>query len=306
MKTHDRSTGIKLALGAAVVSGFAVFINSYGVRAVPDATVYTTAKNIIAAIVLAGVAAVALRSDAGARPRLQPRQVAGLAAVAVIGGSIAFVLFFEGLARASSTQAAFLHKTLVVWVAVLAVALLGERLRALHVAAIAVLVVGQAVLAGGLAGLRIGVGEWLVLAATLLWSVETVLAKWLLREVPARYVAVTRMAAGAALLVVWVALTGRWSMLAGLSGEGWTWAAVTGVVLAAYVALWYSALALAPAVDVTAVLVVAAVVTGLLNVAVKGAAVTVWTTSGMLMVLLGGALAVAAATRRAPVRLTTG
>jgi drug/metabolite transporter (DMT)-like permease len=307
VKTPDRTTGIVLAVGAAVVSGFAVFVNSYGVRAVPDATIYTTAKNLIAAIVLTGVAALAVRPRTDtARPRLRPRQLAGLAAVAVVGGSLAFILFFEGLARATSTQAAFLHKTLVIWVAVLAVALLGERLRALHVVAIAVLVAGQALLSGGLAGLRFGAGEWLVLAATLLWSVETVLAKWLLRDVPVRLVAVTRMAAGAVLLTGWVAVSGRWSSLAGLSGEGWAWAAVTGVILAGYVALWFSALAAAPAVDVTAVLVLAAVVTGLLNVVVKGATVTAWTASGMVVVLLGGTLAVVAASSRPRVRLTAG
>jgi drug/metabolite transporter (DMT)-like permease len=305
VKTPDRATGIALAVGAAVVSGFAVFVNSYGVRAVPDATIYTTAKNLIAAIVLSSVAALAARPRTDtARPRLRPRQLAGLAAVAVVGGSLAFILFFEGLAQATSTQAAFLHKTLVIWVAVLAVALLGERLRALHVVAIAVLVAGQALLSGGLAGLRFGTGEWLVLAATLLWSVETVLAKWLLRDVPVRLVAVTRMAAGAVLLTGWVAVSGRWSSLAGLSGEGWAWAAVTGVILAGYVALWFSALAAAPAVDVTAVLVLAAVVTGLLNVVVKGTAVTAWTASGMAVVLLGGALAVLAASGRPRVRLT--
>ena len=38
--------GLTLALAAAGVSGLAVFVNAYGVRAVPDATVYTTAKNL--------------------------------------------------------------------------------------------------------------------------------------------------------------------------------------------------------------------------------------------------------------------
>jgi drug/metabolite transporter (DMT)-like permease len=295
-----------LALGAAVVSGVAVFVNSYGVRAVPDPTVYTTAKNLVAAVVLAAVATAAKPPSRPIQPRLRFRQVAGLAAVAVVGGSVAFVLFFEGLARATSTQAAFLHKTLVIWVAMLAVALLGERLRALHLAAIAILVAGQALLSGGLAGLRLGAGEWLVLAATLLWSVETVLAKWLLRDMPVRYVAVTRMAAGAVLLTGWVAVSGRWSTLTGLDVEGWAWAAITGVILAGYVALWFSALAAAPAMDVTAVLVLAAVVTAMLNVLVKGAAVTAWTASGMVVVLLGGALAIVAASSRQPVRLTAG
>ena len=67
-------------------------------------------------------------------------------------------------------------------------------------------------------------------------------------------------------------------------------------------ALWYSALALAPAVDVTAVLVVAAVITGMLNVIVKGATVTAWTGSGLVIVGVGGVLAVVAARLRPPVR----
>ena len=100
MKARDNSTvttttGMALALGAAVVSGVAVFVNAYGVRAVPDATVYTTAKNLVAAVVLVAVAALAVRpgtAKADAQPRrLRAGQVVGLATVAVIGGAVAFV-----------------------------------------------------------------------------------------------------------------------------------------------------------------------------------------------------------------------
>jgi drug/metabolite transporter (DMT)-like permease len=300
----DRRRGIGLAFAAAIVSGFAVFINSYGVRAVPDATVYTTAKNLIAAVLLVAFAASTMnvtRARPPARPR--PIHVVGLAAVAVVGGSAAFVLFFEGLAQASSSQAAFIHKTLVIWVALLAVPLLSERLNVLHVLAIAVLVLGQAALAGGLSGFRLGSGEWLVFGATALWTVEIVLAKRLLRDLPASLVGVARMAAGAVLLVVWLGITGRWSQLIGLDREGWTWALLTGTVLAGYVALWFSALALAPAVDVTAVLVVAAVITGVLNVAVKGATVTAWSVTGMVVIVVGAALAVWAGRERSARRM---
>jgi drug/metabolite transporter (DMT)-like permease len=303
----DVRRGLLLAFGAAMVSGVAVFINSYGVRAVPDATVYTTAKNLVAAIILLGFA-TALGRPAVApvpSPRLRPAQLLGLGAVAVVGGSVPFVLFFEGLARASSSQASFIHKTLIIWVAAMAIPLLHERLRALHVVAIATLLAGQAVLAGGLVGFRFDRGEWLILGATLLWSVEVVLVKWLLRDVPARTVAVVRMAAGATLLIVWVVATGRFSVLAGLDTEGWMWAALTGVVLAGYVALWFSALALAPAVDVTAVLVVAVAVTGVVNAAVNGTAIAGNTRTGIIVVLIGAVLAVVAArTRSARARVT--
>ena len=293
----DVRRGLLLAFGAAMVSGVAVFINSYGVRAVPDATVYTTAKNLVAAIILLGFA-TALGRPAGA-------QLMGLGAVAVVGGSVPFVLFFEGLARASSSQASFIHKTLIIWVAALAIPLLHERLRALHVVAIATLLAGQAVLAGGMVGFRFDRGEWLILGATLLWSVEVVLVKWLLRDVPARTVAVVRMAAGATLLIAWVVATGRFSVLAGLDTEGWMWAALTGVVLAGYVALWFSALALAPAVDVTAVLVVAVAVTGVVNAAVNGTAIAGDTRTGILVVLIGAVIAVVAArTRSSRARVT--
>jgi drug/metabolite transporter (DMT)-like permease len=287
-------TGLWLAFAAAFVSGVAVFVNAYGVRAVPDATVYTTAKNLVAATVLIGL----FLSRPMRRPtRLARRHVVGLTTVAVIGGSIPFVLFFEGLARAGSSQSAFIQKTLVVWVALLAVPMLGERLRWMHLAAIATLVAGQAVLAGGVDELRFGTGEWLVAAATLLWAVEVVLARWLLRDLPSPLLAVARMGGGVVLLLGWVAVSGRWHVLAGLTAAGWAWASFTGVILAGYVSLWFAALANAPAVDVTAVLVVAAVITSGLNVVVKGSAIDTATAVGLATVVAGGALAVVAARR---------
>ncbi len=55
--TKTRRTGLMLALLTAVISGFAIFLNAYGVKAVGNATVYTTAKNVVAALVLFAVAA---------------------------------------------------------------------------------------------------------------------------------------------------------------------------------------------------------------------------------------------------------
>lgn len=302
MYDHVRQvrSGLWWALAAATVSGVAVFVNAYGVRAVPDATVYTTAKNLVAAIVLIGLFVGRARVGRSVRrpARLRPGALAGLAAVAVVGGSIPFILFFEGLARASSSQTAFIQKTLVIWVALMAVPLLGERIGLLHVAAIAALVAGQALLAGGVGSLRFGTAEGLVLAATLLWAVEVVLARRLLRDIPVDVLAVARMGGGVLLLLGWVAVSGRWPQLAGLSPAGWAWAALTGAILAGYVGLWFTALALAPAVDVTAVLVVAAIITSGLNLAVHGSAVGPLTGAGLVTVVAGAGLAIVASRRR--------
>jgi drug/metabolite transporter (DMT)-like permease len=283
-----RRAGVVLALVAAVVSGVAVFINSYGVKAVGDATVYTTAKNLVAALLLGAVFAVTLgrREPSAPRTPLTRAQLAGLVAMG-IGGSVPFVLFFEGLLRASSVHAAFLHKTLVLWVALLAVPLLKERLTWAHGVAIALLLVGQTVLVGGLTE-SFGPGEAMILAATMLWAVETVLAKWLLGGLSSWSVGVARMGLGSLVLLAWVGVTGRFGSLVALDAAQWGWVLLTGLVLATYVGLWLAALARAQAVDVTAVLVLAAVVTALLGALVTGATLQ---PAGLLLVLAGGALA---------------
>lgn len=285
--TSTRRTGLLLALSTAGISGVAVFLNGYGVRAFGNASVYTTAKNLVAAVVL--LAVVTLGSRAGARvTRPQGRrQWIGLLALGVIGGSVPFLLFFEGLARASSVQSAFIHKTLVVWVAVLAVALLRERLSAFHWVAIALLVIGQIGLVGGV-GITVGSGELMILGATLLWSVEVVVAKWLLAGLSPWTVGLVRMTLGSVVLVVWVVARGQAGLLLAMDGVQWGWVLLTGVILAAYVGTWFAALARAQAVDVTAVLVLGAVVTAGLQAAVQGVGIApqlVW-----LAMLLGGGL----------------
>ena len=294
-----RATGVGLAFATAVVSGVAVYVNGHAVKHFDDATVYTTAKNAVAGGLLL-LLALALTTPGGSRPasvRRTPatrRQWLALLGVAVVGGSVPFVLFFEGLARAEATQAAFIHKTLVVWVALLAVPLLRERLGPPHVLAIGLLIAGQAWLAGSAGTLTFGAGEAMILLATLLWAVEVVIVKRLLASLAPRTLAAARMGVGTAVLVGWVLATGKGGDLIGLGVEQWQWALLTGLLLTGYVATWYSALALAQAVDVTAVLVFGAVVTALLARAADEATVDV---VGTVLVTAGSALAALLALR---------
>lgn len=300
-KTETRRTGLLLAAVTAVVSGFAVFINGYGVRAwseISDPTTYTTLKNVVAAVVLVTVATLVTRRKSSESVTLPhgAAQWSALAAVAVVGGSIAFVLFFEGLARASSGQAAFIHKTLLIWVAILAVGILRERIGFPHVAAVVLLVWGQAVLIGGVGDVSLGTGEWMMLAATLLWSVEIIIAKWLLAGVSSLTVGVARMAGGALLLITYGVARGAFADLSGVTVQHAAWIFATGVVLAAFVGTWYAALARAQAVDVTAVLVAGALITAVLRLGVQGTALP--SAAGLGLVAAGVALAAMAGWRR--------
>ncbi len=283
----DRRSGLALAFVTACVSGVAVYVNGLGVARFPDATTYTTAKNLVAAVLLLATAAVAgaRSSSSGASAALTPRRWLALALVAVVGGSVPFVLFFEGLARAGSTDAAFVHKTLVVWVAILAAVFLRERIGPLQAVAVGLLVGGQAFLAGGAGSIAPGVGEAMVLVATLLWSVEVTVAKRLLATVSPITVGTARMVGGVAVLVGWAVVRGEFDTLVRLDAGAWAWAALVGGLLFGYVTTWYAALARAPAVDVTAMLVLGAIVTAVLNRSFAGASMP--DPAGVVLVLTG-------------------
>ena len=291
---RNAERGVLIALGTAAISGLSVYLNAFGVKLVPDAAVYTTAKNGVAAIILVGLA-LALGAAREARV-LDGRRRGGLLAIAIIGGSIPFVLFFSGLAIATAPTAAFIHKTLFIWVALMAVPLLGERVGLIQVAALGVLLAGQ-VLVAPPTGVSWGAGETMIAAATLLWSIEVILAKRLLVGVSAPLLGAARMGLGFIVLVGYLAVSGRLGELGAISGEALVWVGVTGVLLAGYVATWFSALRLAPATTVTSVLVVGAVVTGVLSSLSNGTAPDPRVVLGYLLIVVAVAL-VAASTRQ--------
>ena len=209
--SSTRATGIALAFVTALISGVAIFVNGHAVQALRrrdrlhDREERRRGRRCCSRSRLRCSAARAARSP-------QIRQACGSACSRsrVIGGSVPFVLFFEGLARAEATQAAFIQKTLVVWVAMLAVPLLHERLGWPHLAAIALLVAGQAWLVGDAGTVAFGSGEAMILAATLLWAVEVIVAKRLLVGPRlARLLGAARMALGTVVLLAWVAVSGR-------------------------------------------------------------------------------------------------
>ncbi len=261
-------TGLLLAGATALISGLSVFVNASAVKAVPDPAVFTTLKNGLAAIVLLGLAAAVVRpSDVRA---IGGRDWGWLTLIGVVGGGIPFLLFFSGLAMASAPSAAFIHKTMFIWVALMAGPFLGERLGPAPIAALGLLLVGQALILPPL-GIAWGLGETLIALATLLWAVEVILARRVLGRVRSPIVGVARLGIGLIVLFGYLIASGRLAGIATLDGSAWTWVAVTGGLLAGYVATWLAALRRAPASQVSAMLVFGAVITGVLTTVSKGA-----------------------------------
>ncbi len=288
MKLSQRQ-GIMLALGAAIVSGISIYVNKFGVVQIRDPFIYTTVKNSV--VVLGLLAAVGLLASWKELRGLTPTQWLAWIGLGVIGGGVPFLLFFQGLSSASAASASLIQKTLFIWVALLAVPLLRERLGLWQVLGLAILAVSQVLLqplthlVGGW-----GSGETLILIATLLWAVETILAKKVLGWMSPKTAALGRMGIGALVMWGFLAFTGRAGTALTLNGTQWVWVVITAVFLMAYVWIWYHALKLVPATVVTSILTVGAIVTILLSALVDRQVTTAPQIIAMALLVLGAVL----------------
>jgi drug/metabolite transporter (DMT)-like permease len=289
--------GLLLAAATATISGVSVFLNATAVKHVPDAAVFTTLKNTVAVVVLLGLAWVAVK-PAEVRA-IGQRDRATLGVIGVLGGGLAFLLFFSGLAMASAPSAAFIHKTMFIWVALMAGPFLAERLGWAPIAALGALLLGQAIILPPL-GITWGAGETLIAAATLLWAVEVVLAKRVLGRVRSPIVGVARLGIGLVVLVGFLVASGRIMGIVQLDLAGWAWVAATGVLLSGYVATWLAALRRAPATEVTSILVLGAVLTGILTAISRGMLPEPVTGVGYALVAIAVAGLAVAGSRRTP------
>lgn len=253
--------GIFFAFLTALISGFAVFFNKFAVSLWADSSVFTTAKNLIAAVFL--VSLLILFKKLPELANLSRKQWTNLIIIGLIGGSIPFLLFFKGLSLSPSANAAFIHKTLFIWVAFLAVPFLKERVSGLQFLALGIVLVGV-YLFGSPAKFH-GYGEFLVLLATLFWAIENVVAKAVLKNTSALLVGAGRMFFGSVFLLGYLLFTGGLGQLFVFSTAKISWLILSGVILFGYVVSWYSALKLAPATVVSSILVIAAPLTALLN-----------------------------------------
>ncbi len=260
--------GIILILAVVVISGLSNFLNKLGlVSFSQNAFQYTFLKNLAAAAVLS-----ILIFRAPAQPRLKkisrldwPK----LAAVGLIGGAIPFLFFFQGLSLTSAASASFLHKTLFLWIGLLAVPILKEKISGWQLTALAGLFVGNYIFLGA-GGLSFGWPEVLIILAVVCWALEAIAVKILLKGIDPLALGWARMFFGAGFLAVFLGATGNLAGLFSLTAGQFGWLMMTGGLLAGYIAGWYGALKRLPAVAAASFLTLASPLTALISSAVSG------------------------------------
>ncbi len=256
--------GIQLAMLTAVISGFSIFINKFAVDSIKPALTFTASKNVMVAVAI--ISLLFLTRKWKKVLSLKKDEQTKLGLIALIGGSLPFYLFFTGLSQIPAINAAIIQKTLVLWVALLAIPFLKEKITKIQILAVAILF-GSNIMVGGFKGFSYSTGELMVLGATILWAIENVIAKKVLSTVDPDIVTAARMGMGSIILFTasMIINPNTISSLISLSSIQWMWLWVTAIALFAYVSVWYRALKHAPAITVTAVLVASTLVTNILT-----------------------------------------
>ena len=231
--------GVLLVLATAVISGLAIFLNQFAVQAF-SSDIYTFLKNLVAGFLVAGV--LLLMGEGQAVKGLSFKDWRVLTLIGLIGGSLPFILFFKGLSMSSAANGALIHKLMFLFVAVLAVKFLKERLDKKLLAGMLLLVIGQIMIFKFNFEVFLGAGDLLILAATLLWAVESIMAKKALATISSRVVAAARLLCGCFFILLYLAWSGQMGLIGSLNISQFSWVSLTGVLLAGYVLTWYAGL----------------------------------------------------------------
>lgn len=274
--------GYLFVLLTAIISGFAIFLNKFGVKGI-NPYVFTFSKNVL--VVLFLFSALIFFKEFKTIKNLSKNQWFKLIAIGFFGGSIPFLLFFKGLSMSASASSSLIHKSMFIFVSVLAVLLLKEKLNIGFILAAILLFSGNLLLLIT-KSFSLGLAEILILGAVLLWSIETIISKHVLKELPSKVVAFGRMFFGALFIFIFLFATGNITNLVSLSLNQLSWVFFTSTILLLYVTTWYAGLKRINASSAASILVLGSAITTSLS-SIYANSFSFLNISGIVLIILG-------------------
>jgi O-acetylserine/cysteine efflux transporter len=210
-----------------------------------------------------------------------------LVPLGIVGGGLAFLLFFSGLALTTSGRAAFIHKTLPIWAAVAGFLFLKEKLSSGHILAVMIGMTGLTLMESGVLSSSLRLGDILALSATLLWAVDGLMAKSLLKTETAVRVGFGRMFFGSVFLFGVAGLQGKLGLLLSLTPLNWLYISISTLLLGAYTLTWYAGLKRLSLSRASGFLLLSPVISLVLGIVFLGETAGVLQLAGSGLILLG-------------------
>ena len=270
--------GLVFIFLTALVSGFSVFINKFGITGI-NPYVFTFLKGFIVLFFI-------FFNEFKLIKNLTKKQWLKLSLIGLFGGSIPFLLFFKGLSITSALNAAFIHKTMFIYIALFAFIFLREKINKKWLIGAVLLLTGNLLLIK-LKTFSFNIGDLMILTATLFWAIENTISKHALKELNPRIVIFGRFFFGSLFILIFFAIIGNFREFATLNSGSLLWILLTSVFLLLYVMTWYSGLKYVDVSKAACILLLGAPITTLLNYLYFGTAITLSQSIGMLFILTG-------------------
>ena len=217
---------------------------------------------------------------------LNKREWLLLLVIGFIGGSIPFVLFFNGLKLVNGAVGSFIHKLMFLFVALLAVFFLKEKLSWKILIPAGMLVVGNLLLLK-LSAFEFGAGGLMILGATVFWSIENVISKKVLQTIEPKVVAFGRLFFGSIFILIFMLFTSKIDFALSINRAQLGWIIMGSVFLLLYVVTWYTGLKDINVTTATSILLLGSPVTTVLSFVFLGGAVSRAEVIGILTVVTG-------------------
>ncbi len=288
----NETKGTLLALATAVISGISIPVNKLFVVNI-DPTVFTAIRGLIIGLIFL---VISWKTKKLTKDVIKEQKWLYLVLIGLIGGGLAFLLYFHGLQVTTSARGAFLHKTLPIYTTILAFIFLKEKITQKQLVALGLMFLGTVVLyLDKITPSNLwsdpSFGDLLVIVASILWAVENTIAKKVMVKGESNFiVSAARMFIGSLFLFGVVVLFGKINVLFSLSFTQIISLLVSTGILFCYVYCWYSSVKLINVSKAATILLLSPVISMILGILMFGEPTPILQLVGSVLILLGGYL----------------
>jgi drug/metabolite transporter (DMT)-like permease len=281
--------GTTLAIIAALISGLSIPVNKIFVVDL-DPTVFTAVRSLIIGIILFALTSFQSKSK---QKKFKKVPWKYLLSIAIIGGSFAFLMFFSGLKLTTASRGAFLNKTLPLYITIFAFLFLKERVSQKQALALLIMFIGliliySATISPSEFWLYPSLGDSLVIGATILWGIESTIAKKAMIEGESNFViSFARMFMGAVILFAIMIIQNKVSLLLVLTNQQIINLIISTVILFGYVFSWYWSIKLINVSKASTILLLAPVISLIFGVIIFNEPTPLLQLIGSVLILIG-------------------
>ncbi len=286
-KEYDKNElrGTLLVILTAIISGISIVVNKFFVVKI-DPLLLTSLRGFFIGIIFLIISV--LFSKVNKLEKIKKSSWKYLVLIGIIGGGLAFWLFFTGLKLTTAGRAAFLHKTLPVYAVILAFIFLKEKITKRQLIAILIMIFGLVLIEFTNISSEIRIGDTLVIGATILWAIENTISKKVMLEKESNWIVTfSRMFFGSLLLFSVIFISGKTDLFLSLNTNQILYITISGALLFLYVFTWYWGLKYINLSKASVILLIAPIISLILGVVWLNEQVFTLQIIGSLLILIG-------------------